>query len=279
MRLRFFAFWLGLFALLWTARAEAFTPPPLNGHVIDTAGVLSREQVLVLDRKLDRARRDYGFAVVVFIPGSLEGESIEDVAYKTFNTWKVGSAKGDDGVLLVIAPKEHKTQIETGKGVGGALTDLQSSHINRDVINPLLKQGRFYDAVDRGTDAIVSELVSGTPGGTSDPGRAPGKHATETSGSSSLHAIGILAVLGLVIVLAIVSPTFRQILFFVLLFGRGGGGGGGRLGLLPSHLSVQQSRLRVGPQFMGKSSRCPVMSRVGFFKRCATATPSVMMAG
>src|SRR5438128_2029888 len=107
-----------LATLLWVATASAFKPPPINGHVMDTAGVLTPQEVLTLDQKLEQARLTNGFAIVVFFAGSLEGETIEDVAYTTFNEWKIGSAKGDDGVLLLIAPKEHKTRIETGKGVG-----------------------------------------------------------------------------------------------------------------------------------------------------------------
>ena len=87
--------------LLWSGAADAaFKPPALNGHVMDTAGFLTPDQVLKIDQKLDRARQETGFAIVVFIPGSLEGEDIADVAYTTFNAWKIGSAKGDDGVLL-----------------------------------------------------------------------------------------------------------------------------------------------------------------------------------
>src|SRR4051794_33772849 len=85
---------LALATLLWTVTAAAFTPPKLEGHVVDTAGVLTAEQVLRLDAKLERARIEKGFAVVVFLPKSLGDESIDDVAYTTFNTWKVGSKKG-----------------------------------------------------------------------------------------------------------------------------------------------------------------------------------------
>ncbi|MCL2778818.1 MAG: TPM domain-containing protein [Polyangiaceae bacterium] len=217
-----------LAVLFWAPVALAFKPPPIDSHVMDTAGVLSPAQVEQVDRKLSRAREQTGFAVVVFVPSSLEGESIEDVAYTTFNTWKVGSAKGDDGVLLVIAPQERKTFIATGKGVGGALTDLQSSHINRDVINPLLRQGQYYEAINRGTSAILGELTAGTPGGVSDPGMhaqrgQPGARDVVRSG---VYIVGFI----LVIVLAIVSPTFRSLLFWMLIFGRGGGGGRGGFG-------------------------------------------------
>src|ERR1700679_3844186 len=107
--------------------AFAFTPPALHGHVVDTAGALTAEEVAALDAKLDAVRQRSGFAVVAFVVGSLEGEPIDDVAYTTFNTWRVGEKGLDNGVLLVVAPNERKTRIETGKGVGGAPTDLQSN--------------------------------------------------------------------------------------------------------------------------------------------------------
>jgi uncharacterized protein len=232
---RFLAVLLALATVLWALVADAaYQPPPLTGHVVDEAGALTDQQKLRLDRKLDRARRETGFAVVVFLlPRLPEGMSIEDVGYETGNAWKVGSKKGDDGVILLASLEERKLRIETGKGVGGALTDVQSSHINREVIGPLMKEGRVYEAMDRGAEAILRELVSGTPGGVSDPGREPGAkrgaqpHKTGVADIVKLGVIG--AILLLVIVGAIVSPTFREILFWVLLFGvfRGGGGRGG----------------------------------------------------
>src|SRR5882672_11388817 len=129
---------LALAVLLWTTLAGAVTswkPPPLNGYVVDTANVLTESQRLQLDAKLDEARRRTGFAIVVFtLPSLPEGMSIEDVGYESGNAWKVGSKGGDDGVILLHSVAERKLRIETGKGVGGALTDIQSGHINRDVI-------------------------------------------------------------------------------------------------------------------------------------------------
>jgi uncharacterized protein len=199
----------------------AFTPPPLNGHVVDTAGKLTDADIRYLDQKLDRLRRKTGFAIVAFVVGSLEGETIDDVAYKAFNAWEIGEKGRDNGVLLVIAPSDRKVRIETGKGVGGALTDLQSNDIIRGRINPLLQQDRFREAVDQGTTAIARTLVKGSP---EDKPSAPPSARERPSLMNTLMLIGLGI---LVIILAIVSPTFRHILFFFLLFGRGGGGGGG----------------------------------------------------
>ncbi len=211
------------------ARAARFEPPPLDGHVVDPGATLSVEQRTALDRKLEAVRESTGFAVVAFIVPSLGDFTIEDVAYDTFNTWKIGDEKADNGVLLVLAPNDHKSRIETGKGVGGDLTDLESSEILRTYVTPAMKAGDLPKAVSDGTDAIVRALAGDLP-------ITPRPHAPapEPAPFTSWLFLGIVAVLGL---LAVVFPSFRWILFGLvqaLLFrrasfggGRGPGGGGG----------------------------------------------------
>ncbi|WP_438007791.1 TPM domain-containing protein [Sorangium sp. So ce321] len=208
-----------------------FTPPALTGHVVDTAGRLDPADIRALDGKLDGIRRQTGFEIVAFVAGSLEGETIEDVAYEAFNAWQLGQRGADNGVLLVIAPSERRVRIETGKGVGGALTDLQSNDIIRQTINPLLRQDRFRDAIDQGTTAIAEALVAGTPEEERRP--APGTRPAPAPGSPIKVGVTVVAVVA-GLLLALISPSFRWFLWFALqalLFrgggGRGGGGGGG----------------------------------------------------
>lgn len=233
--------WLLLFVVALSAlvariaSAGTWTPPPLRGFVVDQAGALTPEEARLLDRKIDRVRKQAGFAIVVFVlPRLPEGLSIEDVGYQAGNAWGVGSKRGDDGVLLIATLEDRHLRIETGKGVGGALTDLESSRINREIVGPAMKEGRTYDAMDRGVDAIVKALVEGSPNGTSEPGRDPaaGRRNKTVEAKPATTADFVKAgIIGLVIVgvivLAIVSPAFREILFWVFLFGRFGGGGGG----------------------------------------------------
>lgn len=187
---------------------------------------MSAADVRALDDKLDAARRRTGFSVVAYATPTLRGKPIDDVAYEAFNTWGVGAKGADTGVLLVIATGERKIRIETGKGVGGALTDVQSARIIREVIAPRMSQGRLRDAIDAGSDAILRELVAGsTPEERAAAAkRPPPPRAGPTSRVTPLLAVGAGFV---VLFLLIVSPTFRRIFFYFLLFGRGGGGGAG----------------------------------------------------
>ena len=218
-------------AMLFPATARAaYVPPALTGHVVDQAHTLDGNTLRALDAKLERIRLETGFEIVAFLPDTLGEETIEDVAFTAFNTWGIGRKGTDNGVLLVVATAERKVRIETGKGVGGALTDLQSNEIIRTRVIPPLRAGQVRDAVDQGVTAIAETLVAGTP-----PGERPTPPpSVRAPPSLTTYAIGA-GVLLLVIFLAVVSPAFRSFLWFFLRIafffsGRGGGGGGGGSG-------------------------------------------------
>jgi uncharacterized membrane protein YgcG len=156
-------------------RAFAYVPPPLVGAVNDTAHLLSKGERDALEQRLAAHRKAHGHEVVVFTLPTLGSESIEDVAYGAFNAWKVGRKGKDDGVLLVIATGERRTRIETGKGVGGEITDLQSKRILAERVGPRMKEGNPTRAIADGVDSILSLLLGGPlvpDGGTSLPSSA-----------------------------------------------------------------------------------------------------------
>jgi uncharacterized protein len=190
---------LTLLLALVAIPARAFTPPPITGHVTDTAGKLSETQRLALDRKLEDYRLRTSNQIAVFIPKSLEGEPIEDVAVDTGRAWKVGVKHEDNGVLLVVAPVERKAWIATGKGAEGALTDLEANDIVRQKMRPHLMPGHEdYDAaVEDATDAIMSALDRGGLGG------APPKPKPATPGDIFFGLV-LLAIIVLVPILFLV---------------------------------------------------------------------------
>lgn len=175
------------------ARA-AYVPPPIAGHVTDAAGKLSASEIATLNQKLADYRTCSSNHIAVFLPASLEGAPVEDVAYVAFNTWKIGEAKKDNGVLLVIATAERKIRIETGKGVGGQLTDLESAEILREVVGPNLKAGRVFAAIDLATTRI---------------GKALGGCAMQAPTSKPLESgEGVHPVLGIILSIVVAACAF-----------------------------------------------------------------------
>jgi uncharacterized protein len=160
--------------------AFAFTVPPLQGAVTDTAGKLTAADDTYLEERIRQYRARSGNELGVLVTGSLEGESIEDVAYQTFNTWGVGKKGVDNGALLVIAPNERRTRIETGRGIEHRVTDLAAARILAEQLAPRLRDDRFRDGIDAALVALEAEL----DGMTSAAGAAPGALAAPASTSA-----------------------------------------------------------------------------------------------
>jgi uncharacterized protein len=188
--------------------------------VTDSAGKLSDADRHEIDERLRSIEASSGVEISVFVAASLDGEPIEDVAYETARAWKLGTKGTDRGVLLVIAPKERKIRIETAKGVGGDLTDLQTNEIIRERIAPLLKQDDFRGAILGGIDGIASEMKL--------PGAPPPRHRARPDGTSgsepevAASPFTLGAIVLLVVIFMVLSSIFRRI-----FGGRGGRGGGG----------------------------------------------------
>ncbi len=155
-----FAVVLAAVSLFVALPARAFTPPKAQGYVTDTANRLSSAERARIDAHLRAIRERTGNHVIAFLVGSLAGETIEDVAYDTFQSWKIGEAGLDNGVLLIIAPVERRLRIEVGKGLEGELTDLEAAEILRERVKPHLPAMQWERAILEGADAIAARLES-----------------------------------------------------------------------------------------------------------------------
>ena len=93
---------------------------------------------------------------------SLEGSDIETYANQLSRNWKLGEAKKNNGVLLLVAPNEHKVRIEVGYGLEGTLTDALSSVIISSAIVPRFKANDFSGERLRGVDGIINVLSGDT---------------------------------------------------------------------------------------------------------------------
>ncbi|WP_244594377.1 TPM domain-containing protein [Leptospira ryugenii] len=130
--------------------------PPLTRQVTDEAGILSTEMVRQLELKLKQNESETSNQIAVLILSSLEGEIIEDLAVKVFESWKLGQDKKDNGVLLLIAIKDRKMRIEVGYGLEGVLTDQLASRIVKQEIRPRFKAGEMDEGVEAGVNAIIA---------------------------------------------------------------------------------------------------------------------------
>jgi uncharacterized protein len=150
--------WLALFALATPVAAQTF--PPLSGRVVDNAHLLTPEQVIDITSKSQALESQSGRQFVVATVPSLDGRPIEDYGYRLGRAWGIGQKGKDNGVILLVAPKERKVRIETGYGARVFLTDAVSSVIIREAIIPHFKQNPpdYGGGIVAGANEIIKQM-------------------------------------------------------------------------------------------------------------------------
>jgi len=146
------------------ANAQAWRAPPvfpaLTGRVVDQANLLPPPVEARLSAASEALQREVGPQFVIVTLTSLQGRSIEDYGVQLGRTWGIGSRARNDGILLIVAPSEHKVRIEVGYGLERRVTDPFAARVLREQILPRFRAGDFPGGIVAGSDAIIARLRS-----------------------------------------------------------------------------------------------------------------------
>lgn len=137
-------------------------PIALTGRIIDNAGLLAAEKRNLLDARLGRLERWSGPQFVIVTVPSLQGMTIEKFGLALGNGWGIGHKQRNDGVILLIAPNEHKVRIEVGRGLEPTLDNATCGKIIADDILPNFKAGNMEAGIEAGANHII-ELLTAHP--------------------------------------------------------------------------------------------------------------------
>ena len=136
-----------------------FTIPPkpsFQTSVYDYANVLSPTEKAQLEEKLIKYSDSTTTQIVVITIESLKGDDVSQVATRWGQTWGIGgTAKDDNGVIVLLAKAEKKIAINPGYGLEDRLTAGIGGEIIRNIIIPEFRAGSFYNGLDKGTDALI----------------------------------------------------------------------------------------------------------------------------
>src|SRR5262249_5845924 len=100
----------------------------------------------------------------LLVIASLENEALEDYSMRVVESWKLGSAKRDDGLLMLIAVAERRARIEVGHGLEGAITDALSARVLRGTLGPALAAGVPDDGVRESFEILMREAEQESTG-------------------------------------------------------------------------------------------------------------------
>ncbi|MBL8622150.1 MAG: TPM domain-containing protein [Myxococcales bacterium] len=213
-------------ACLWVVGvqsvAEVPSPRP-TGWVTDQADVLDAATEARLNEVAEALHRELGPEVAVVTIDDSPGDP-KQFATELFNTWHIGRAGADDGVLVLMVMGKRRLEIETGVGVdiplpAAWLADMQAAQMvpafkRRDIGGGLIAGLVAIDARLRGlpVEADVpstpgeyrSDGTVVTPGGTTSRPAVPatgggggGGGGDDDGGGGALgYGLGALAALG-----------------------------------------------------------------------------------
>lgn len=216
--------WL-LWLLFAAGAALAADVPMLSGRVVDNAELLSPAARDRISAALKAHEGKTTNQIAVLTIPTLGEDNIEQYAIKVFEAWKLGRKDKDNGLLLVIVPKERKIRIEVGRGLEGTLPDVNASRIIRGVIAPPFKANQFDKGVEDGVAAIIKQLegqASDNPdakdGIKDDSASSSGfKEPNMTLGERILFGVFIFGIIGLFTVIGIRTPGMGWFLYLFLI--------------------------------------------------------------
>jgi len=199
--------------LLYTALAVfAVSFPALKGRIVDQAKIISADSRNAIEPKLANLEAKSGIQLVVATVASLEGQEIEPYANELFRSWKLGEKTKNNGVLLLVAPNEHRVRIEVGYGLEGTLTDALSKVIITNAIAPRFKTGDFSGGISRGVDDIITVLTTDS----SEWQKRPSLRLDNQQNTDPTTWL-LIAALIVLFILLVVSPGFRWLFLNLVL--------------------------------------------------------------
>jgi uncharacterized protein len=117
-----------------------------TGYVNDFAHALDAGSRQRLETYCATVERLTGAQMAIVLVDSLDGEPAEDVANRLYREWGIGKKGKDEGILILLAVKDHKDRAEVGFGLEPIIPDGYAGGVLRG-IRPILRQGNYGGAL------------------------------------------------------------------------------------------------------------------------------------
>ena len=131
-------------------------PPKL---VNDLVGLYTAEEVNALENKLIAVDDSTSVQIAVVVLPELYGYDINSLAFEIAEKWGVGQKGKNNGVVILIKPKNGNERgfvsIQVGYGLESAITDALSKRIIQLEMIPEFQKNNAYAATDKAINAII----------------------------------------------------------------------------------------------------------------------------
>ncbi|MDR1975282.1 MAG: TPM domain-containing protein [Bacteroidales bacterium] len=131
------------------------SPPRL---VNDYAELFTSGQKAYMEQMLVDFSDSTSNQIVVVTVNDLDGYDISDFAYQIGETWGVGNKKYNNGIVIVLKPRNEtsgEVKISPGYGLEGAIPDATCKDIIENEMIPYLAEGQYYEGLLEGLSVIM----------------------------------------------------------------------------------------------------------------------------
>ena len=140
--------------------AQQIAVPELRQQVTDITGTLSTSEQQSLTQQLQDITQKTRAQVAVLIVPSTGDDSIEQYATSVFDNWRLGDAKRNDGILIIVAWSDRTVRIQVGYGLEEKVTDALAGDIIRSNMIPAFKQQKLAKGLELAIIALNNRLTS-----------------------------------------------------------------------------------------------------------------------
>lgn len=184
-------------------------------NVQDNANVLSAKTERYIDKvnndDMAKIKGHPQIAVITEKHVSSKYDDIEDQAQALFNKYKFGRSGYDNGVLFLIATKDHKFRMQTGYGIESVLPDAYLYKLLTSDVKKDFKQDDFNAGVTTVVKRASAKIIK-------DQNNLRSANKVE---QHNKNEIWLLIIFGIFII------GFAGIIFAIILSDEGGGSGSG----------------------------------------------------
>ena len=153
-----------LICLNQTAIAEDVNeiPNPRSSQkwMVDTTGTISANDVRRIEEFCQSINDTGGSEMGIAVIRTTNGIPIEEFATELFNKWGIGSARENNGLLLLVAKDDRAMWIELGQGIDGEEQIAIAQDIIDKEILPRFKADDYGEGVYAGAFATATQILS-----------------------------------------------------------------------------------------------------------------------
>lgn len=132
--------------------------PAPTGYVNDFAHVLDPQTKQELEHFCTRVDHELGVQFALVTVDTVDDTPIRDFGLEIGRKWGVGDKQSRQGIVLVVAVKDHKTDLETERGIEPYVTDGFSGSTLRSM-RPFLQAGNYGQALQFAAHELADHIA------------------------------------------------------------------------------------------------------------------------